>query len=116
MSFDLILLDVMMPGESGLDLARDLQRSRATTPVLLLTAMGEAEDRVRGLETGAEDYVVKPFEPRELILRMLTILRRRPAQDDAPQVARSIRFGDVVFGPDGERRDEGRVGNTWDRT
>src|SRR3546814_10877427 len=69
MSFDLILIDVMMPGESGLDLARDLQRSRATTPVLPLTAMGEAEARVRGLETGAEAYVGKPFEPRDLNLR-----------------------------------------------
>jgi len=95
--FDLILLDVMMPGESGLDLATHLRRTGQTAPVLLLTAMGEAEDRIRGLETGAEDYVVKPFEPRELVLRMRNILRRRPSGPGSEQAVRSVRFGGLVF-------------------
>lgn len=97
MRFDLVLLDVMMPGESGLDLARHLHRSADAAPVLLLTAMAEAEDRIRGLETGAEDYVVKPFEPRELVLRMRTILRRRPAEEDATDAVRTVTFGPFVF-------------------
>ncbi|MFN4089480.1 MAG: response regulator [Alphaproteobacteria bacterium] len=97
MGFDLVLLDVMMPGESGLDLAHDLQRAPGGTPILLLTAMGEADDRIRGLEAGAEDYVVKPFEPRELVLRMRTILRRRPAEAPSGGTVRSVGFGDFAF-------------------
>ncbi|WP_029014277.1 response regulator [Niveispirillum irakense] len=77
LEFDLIVLDVMMPGESGLDLCRDLRRT-GTTPVLLLTARGEPEDRIAGLEAGADDYLPKPFEPRELVLRVQSILRRLP--------------------------------------
>ena len=75
MAFDLIVLDVMMPGETGLDLTADLRRSN-TVPILLLTAMAETEDRINGLERGADDYLTKPFEPRELLLRIRTILRR----------------------------------------
>ena len=75
MRFDLIVLDVMMPGESGLDLTRSLRGSNVV-PVLLLTAMGEAADRIAGLEVGADDYLSKPFEPRELVLRIEAILRR----------------------------------------
>ena len=75
MAFDLIVLDVMMPGESGIDFTRGLRRS-TTVPILLLTAMGEPEDRIAGLESGADDYLTKPFEPRELLLRVATILRR----------------------------------------
>ena len=97
MHFDLVLPDVMMPGESGIDLARHLQRDPEAAPVLLLTAMAEVEDRIRGLEAGAEDYVVKPFEPRELVLRMRTILRRRPADDQPPAGIRSVTFGPFVF-------------------
>jgi len=97
MRFDLVLLDVMMPGESGLDLARHLNRSTDAAPVLLLTAMAEAEDRIRGLEAGAEDYVVKPFEPRELVLRMRTILRRRPAEEEAIDAVRAVTFGPFAF-------------------
>lgn len=74
---DMLVLDVMMPGEDGLSLTRDLRKSRAI-PILLLTAMGETEDRINGLETGADDYLTKPFEPRELLLRMASILRRAP--------------------------------------
>ena len=67
MSFDLIVLDVMMPGESGLDLTRDLRRT-SSVPILMLTARGEASDRIDGLERGVDDYLAKPFEPRELLL------------------------------------------------
>ena len=77
LAFDLIVLDVMMPGEDGFSLTRHI-RSRGATPVLLLTARGEAEDRITGLEAGADDYLPKPFEPRELALRINAILRRAP--------------------------------------
>ncbi len=76
-AFDLVVLDVMLPGESGLDLTRDLHRENKL-PVLLLTAMAEPEDRVNGLEQGADDYLSKPFEPRELVLRIRNLLQRRP--------------------------------------
>ena len=75
LEFDLIVLDVMMPGEDGFALTRSL-RERLTTPILLLTARGETEDRITGLEVGADDYLPKPFEPRELLLRIAAILRR----------------------------------------
>ena len=77
LDFDMIVLDVMMPGEDGLALTRDLRR-RIDTPILLLTAKGETEDRIAGLESGADDYLPKPFEPRELLLRIAAILRRVP--------------------------------------
>ncbi|MBV8088540.1 MAG: response regulator transcription factor [Alphaproteobacteria bacterium] len=92
-AFDLVVLDVMMPGESGLDLTRDL-RGEGRVPVLLLTAMAEPEDRINGLEQGADDYLSKPFEPRELVLRIRNILQRRPAPNEA---AREIRFGGYRF-------------------
>src|SRR5712675_2133926 len=99
-AFDLVVLDVMMPGESGLALTRSLrgdpQRQVPVphVPVLLLTAMGEPEDRVNGLEHGADDYLVKPFEPRELVLRIRNLLQRRPATDVA---SRDVRFGGCRF-------------------
>lgn len=74
-SIDLIVLDIMMPGEDGLSLCRHLQE-RGGPPVILLTAMTELADRVAGLEIGADDYVIKPFEPRELVARIRTVLRR----------------------------------------
>jgi len=74
-SFDLVLLDIMMPGEDGLSLCRHLSEARAM-PVILLTARGESTDRIVGLEIGADDYVVKPFEPRELVARIRSVLRR----------------------------------------
>lgn len=83
LDFDLIVLDVMMPGEDGISLTRDLRES-SSTPILLLTAKGETEDRIAGLEAGADDYLVKPFEPKELLLRINAILRRMP---DAPEDA-----------------------------
>ena len=80
LDFDLIVLDVMMPGEDGFSLTRDLRR-RSQTPVLLLTARGGTDDRITGLESGADDYLPKPFEPRELLLRIGAILRRVPAAE-----------------------------------
>ena len=92
-AFDLIVLDVMLPGESGLDLTRDLHRERRL-PVLLLTAMAEPEDRVNGLELGADDYLSKPFEPRELVLRIRKLLQRRPTVDASQH---EVRFGGCRF-------------------
>ncbi|MET0180243.1 MAG: response regulator transcription factor [Novosphingobium sp.] len=85
-AFDLVLLDIMMPGEDGLSLCRHLVETRAL-PVIFLTARGEATDRIVGLEIGADDYVVKPFDPRELVARIRSVLRRAsrgasPADDD----------------------------------
>jgi two-component system phosphate regulon response regulator OmpR len=75
LEFDVVLLDVMMPGENGLDLARDLKATRQV-PICMLTARSEAEHRIEGLEAGVDDYIAKPFEPRELLLRLRNILRR----------------------------------------
>jgi two-component system phosphate regulon response regulator OmpR len=92
MAFDLIVLDVMMPGESGLELTRALRTDNAV-PILLLTAMGETADRITGLETGADDYLVKPFEPRELLLRISSVLRRTTREVPAePPICRFGRF------------------------
>ncbi|MDQ2089528.1 response regulator [Marimonas arenosa] len=88
LDFDLIVMDVMMPGESGVSLTRSL-RETSQTPILLLTAKGETEDRIAGLEAGADDYLAKPFEPKELLLRINAILRRMPeasAEDVRPKV------------------------------
>jgi two-component system, OmpR family, phosphate regulon response regulator OmpR len=93
LAFDLIVLDLMMPGETGLELAADLRRTN-TVPILMLTAMGEADDRIRGLESGADDYLTKPFEPRELVLRINAILRRMPSLPETPA---EVRLGDVLF-------------------
>ena len=92
-AFDLLVLDVMMPGESGLDLTRSLRRD-GRLPILLLTAMAEPEDRINGLEHGADDYLAKPFEPRELVLRIRNILQRVP--QPAPPAA-EVRFGACRF-------------------
>jgi two-component system phosphate regulon response regulator OmpR len=94
-AFDLMILDVMMPGESGLDLARRI-RTDSGTPILMLTAMGETDDRIQGLEAGADDYLPKPFEPRELILRIQSILRRLPAREE-PTRATLVRLGALQF-------------------
>lgn len=96
LEFDLIVLDVMMPGEDGVALTAAL-RETMTVPILLLTARGEAEDRITGLEAGADDYLPKPFEPRELLLRINAILRRvpKPAPKAAPP--RSLQLGGVRY-------------------
>ena len=88
LEFDLLVMDVMMPGEDGVSLTRSLRENLAT-PILLLTAKGETEDRIKGLEAGADDYLPKPFEPKELLLRINAILRRMPEAtpaDTAPKV------------------------------
>lgn len=92
-TFDLMVLDVMMPGETGLSLLKSLAKEQQM-PVLMLSAMGEAEDRIKGLEIGAEDYLTKPFEPKELVLRVKTILRRSVATKEALS---TIAFGGYVF-------------------
>nr|WP_183394423.1 response regulator transcription factor [Hansschlegelia beijingensis] len=95
LSFDLLVLDVMMPGENGLELARAV-RARSPVPILMLTARSEAEDRIAGLETGADDYLIKPFNPRELLLRVGGILRRSAAAATSGS-APEVRFGPFVF-------------------
>ncbi|ALI55798.1 response regulator [Celeribacter marinus] len=100
LEFDLIVLDVMMPGEDGISLTRDL-RLRIATPIMLLTAKGETEDRISGLEAGADDYLAKPFEPKELLLRINAVLRRVPDEEPAVQVPKHLRLG--LFRYDVER-------------
>lgn len=95
LSFDLLILDVMMPGESGFDLVKTI-RTNSSVPILMLTARTEAEDRISGFEYGADDYVAKPFEPRELSLRVASILRRA-AQPAPPPVPEQVCFGPFVF-------------------
>ena len=95
LTFDLIVLDVMMPGESGVELARDL-RTTNTVPILMLTARAEAEHRITGLESGADDYLAKPFEPRELVLRIGSILKRAQAAPARP-ILESVKIGPLVF-------------------
>jgi len=94
LSFDLLILDVMMPGESGFDLAKAI-RGTSSVPILMLTARDAAESRIKGLEIGADDYLSKPFEPRELSLRIANILKR--AQPAANPPAESVRFGPFVY-------------------
>ncbi len=91
--FDLLVLDRMMPGENGLEFAADLRKT-SMVPILMLTAMSEPEDRIDGLEGGVDDYLTKPFEPRELLLRINSILRRVPSEPDTPK---KIQFGDVIY-------------------
>lgn len=107
LDFDLIVLDVMMPGESGLALTQDLRKT-SDVPVLLLTARGGSEDRIAGLEHGADDYMAKPFEPRELVLRIQTIIRRaKRAETPAPRI---FRFGICAFDADkGELTKNGKI-------
>jgi two-component system phosphate regulon response regulator OmpR len=102
LSFDLLVLDVMMPGENGFDFAKSL-RMESTVPILMLTARDAAESRIKGLEMGADDYLSKPFEPRELSLRIANILKR--AYPAAPPPAETVRFGSFIFHiPRGELR------------
>lgn len=93
LAFDLIILDVMMPGESGMELTASL-RGHNQVPILLLTARAESGDRIAGLECGADDYLTKPFEPEELVLRVRAILRRVPKEGEAPE---EVCFGAFRF-------------------
>ena len=106
MEFDLLVLDVMMPGESGLDFARDLRRT-SSVPILMLTARGDPSDRIAGLEQGADDYLPKPFEPRELLLRINSLLRRTQAAAPAAAMAQPVHMGTALFDPEGGRLTKG---------
>jgi two-component system phosphate regulon response regulator OmpR len=110
-AFDLLVLDVMMPGESGLELVASLRREGSAVPVLMLTAAGAPDDRVAGLESGADDYLPKPFDPRELALRIRTILRRAAAPPPPPAGPTPVQLGPRWFDPErGELRgSEGAV-------
>ena len=99
LDFDLIILDVMMPGEDGISLTKEV-RKNSDTPILLLTAKGETQDRILGLEAGADDYLAKPFEPKELLLRLNAILRRVPAQDEAAPLPKVMHLGQVHYDVD----------------
>ncbi len=100
-AFDLIVLDIMMPGEDGLTFAR-YAREAVDIPIILLTAMAEETDRIIGLELGADDYVTKPFNPRELVARIKAVLRRHnsipPSRE--PDLGKRVRFGQWIFHPD----------------
>lgn len=93
--FDLVVLDVMMPGESGFDLAKFISATMSI-PILMLTARSNVEDRIQGLEIGADDYLPKPFEPRELLLRIGNILKRS-TQTPSDAVPDSVSFGSFIF-------------------
>jgi two-component system phosphate regulon response regulator OmpR len=105
LKFDLLILDIMMPGESGFELAASI-RASSRVPIVMLTARSEAESRIHGLELGADDYVAKPFEPRELSLRIANILRH--ARPPSVPPLQSLRFGEFVFNVE---RGELRRGN-----
>ncbi len=94
--FDVLILDVMMPQESGLSLVKSLRDENFITPVLMLSALSEGQDRIAGLQSGSDDYLAKPFEPEELLLRLKSLLRRT-----APVVIakRDVKFGDCQFNP-----------------
>ena len=99
LSFDCLVLDVMMPGGSGISLARDIRRdgSGAEVPIIFLTARSAVEDRIEGFEAGGDDYLAKPFDPRELTLRIASLLRRNKERDNAPPRDRVVRFGEFRF-------------------
>jgi two-component system phosphate regulon response regulator OmpR len=96
LEFDMLVLDVMMPGEDGISLTRDLRKTSAV-PILLLTARGDSANRIEGLEAGADDYLVKPFEPKELLLRVGAILRRIPQARPAQIVPKVLHMGAVRY-------------------
>ena len=92
--FDLIVLDIMMPGESGLKLTDSLKKNNFKTPILLLSALGNPEDRIKGLEIGANDYLTKPFEPKELLLRMKNLIQKNKYNKRKKKI---IKFGPYSF-------------------
>ena len=110
-SFDLIILDVMLPKKNGYDVARDLRQKGIQTPILMLTAKGETIDKVLGLKLGADDYLTKPFEVIELLARLEALLRRSPYQGDAV-LNGAFRFGDIAI--DFKRAEVERMGKTVD--
>ena len=92
-AFDLIVLDIMMPGETGIDFLKELRCKNDQRPILMLTAMGDVENRIEGLEGGADDYLPKPFEPAELLLRIKSLLKRTVAKIETNDII----FGDFIF-------------------
>lgn len=96
LDFDMIVLDVMMPGEDGVAFCKRLRESR-DVPILLLTAKGDTEDRIKGLEAGADDYLAKPFEPKELLLRINSILRRVPPSEPADIAPKVLNLGALRY-------------------
>ena len=105
-AFDLLIVDVMMPGETGLEFTRSV-RTNSQVPILMLTARGDPGDRIAGLEHGADDYLPKPFEPRELVLRCGALLRRATPPARSPH--REVTMGEAVFDPErGELRRKGK--------
>lgn len=106
LDFDMIVMDVMMPGDDGITFTREL-REKMATPILLLTAKGESSDRISGLEAGADDYLPKPFEPKELLLRINAILRRVPTSEDVVDRPKTLHLGEFRY--DVER------GELWQR-
>lgn len=92
--FDLLILDVMMPGETGVSLAESLRAARQEVPILMLSARAESGDRIKGLAAGSDDYLTKPFEPEELLLRLRNLLRR---SGPATPAIREAQFGDCLF-------------------
>ena len=95
--FDLIILDVMMPGQDGISFTAELRTLKNNTPILLLTARGETEDRIKGLEAGADDYLPKPFEPKELLLRINAILRRMPDLKEDQMMPKTLSLGHLKY-------------------
>ncbi|MEM6477850.1 MAG: response regulator [Pseudomonadota bacterium] len=96
LDFDLIVLDVMMPGEDGLAFTKALREERST-PILLLTAKAETDERIQGLSAGADDYLAKPFEPQELLLRINAILRRVPKEEQSAALPKVIHLGTLRY-------------------
>ena len=92
--FDLIILDIMMPGESGLTLTDSLKKNNFKTPILLLSALGDTDDRIKGLEIGASDYLAKPFEPKELLLRMRNLIQKNKYSKQKREI---VKFGPYIF-------------------
>jgi two-component system phosphate regulon response regulator OmpR len=106
-AFDLVVLDIMMPGETGLSLTASLRGEGSRVPVLMLSALADSSDRIAGLETGSDDYLAKPFEPRELLLRIQALLRR---QDQPGRGRAEVAFGPFVFHLQrGELRKDGDI-------
>jgi len=97
-AYDLAILDLMLPGRSGFEICRELRRRGIDLPILMLTARGETEQRIDGLERGADDYLAKPFEPRELMLRLSSLVRRTTSA--RPPVHREVRMGECIFDPE----------------
>ena len=106
LTYDLLVLDIMMPGITGLEFTEKLRQAENSVPILLLTALAETENRIEGLAVGADDYLPKPFDPKELLLRIQNILRRSGADENAIDPPEEVRFGSYLF-----RFDRGELTN-----